>query len=106
MTEIKLTFSVPHSLRTKLTTLRYIVDHLLILLGVKGWRWEFSDGAVKEVIRGPYDRVPPEVFRVPSGYKSALQFIGFDEAQELQEDTLTELNRGCKTPTGFDFGEQ
>ena len=82
MTEVKLTFSVPHALRPKLTTLRYIVDHLLVLLGVKGWRWEFSDGAVKEVIRGPYDHVPPEVFKVP-----------MSEADKLQADTLRRLDR-------------
>ena len=81
MTEIKLTFSVPHSLRPKLRAVRLVVDHLLDTLGVSRWRWEFSDGVTKEIIWGPFSESFAEAFHVPTGQSS-------------------------KTPIGFDFGEQ
>lgn len=76
MIQVKLTFSVSLHRATQLQHLRCAVDHLLILLGIIGWRWEFDNGAVKEIIRGPFEKALPEVFNVPllSAEERAAQY--------------------------------
>ena len=73
MTEVRLSFSVSSD---KLNTFRFIVDHLLTLLGVTRWRWEFGDGAGREVVYGPYPAgfTPPQVLKIAIPIEAAERF--------------------------------
>lgn len=87
VTEVKLTFAVPLALGHQLRALRVMVDHLLELCGVTSWRWEFDNGAVKEVLRGPFKHEAPEVFQVP------LPTFQLTEEDRIQADSLKRLRR-------------
>ena len=83
MTEVRLSFSVSSD---KLNTFRFIVDHLLTLLGVARWRWEFGDSAGREVVYGPYPAgfTPPEVLKID---------VPTSDAARRQAESLERLRR-------------